>query len=176
MFASLRLNLVPFTIEMLHSIKAGPAHFYSKFGIILPVPFTEFPESIDNTLNQLKENTPGLAQSYAIIIKNSFSYIGQIGFFTPPDENGSIELGYEITHDFRGRGYADEAVKKIIQIAFDSTETKSIIAHTLPINNASSHLLIKNHFIYEKKVLSPEDGILWQWKLTKKLYLLKQMF
>jgi len=172
-----RLNLIPLTIEILQSIKAGAENLYSNFGILLPIPFTEFPESIDFTLNQLKDNpTRPPFQSYGIITKDRPTYVGQTGFLAPPDEDGMIEFGYEIALHFRGQGYADEAVKTMINIAFDSANVKTIIAHTLNVKNASNHILIKNHFIFEKVVMSQENGTIWQWKLPKNLHLLKQMF
>ena len=172
-----RIKLIPLTLEMIQSIMIGPEDFYSRFGIILPTPYTEFPGSMENSINSLKANhssSPFL--SYAIISKDQATYIGQAGFFGPPDETGTVELGYEIARDFRGKGFANEVIELLIKTAFEVTEVKSIIAHTLNTRNASNHLLIKNNFIFDRAVESDEDGTIWRWVLTRKMYLFKQMF
>lgn len=172
-----RIKLIPLTLEMIQSIMIGPEDFYSRFGIILPTPYTEFPGSMENSINSLKANhssSPFL--SYAIISKDQATYIGQAGFFGSHDETGTVELGYEIARDFRGMGFANEVIELLIKTAFEVTEVKSIIAHTLNTRNASNHLLIKNNFIFDRAVDSDEDGTIWRWVLTRKMYLFKQMF
>lgn len=172
-----RIKLIPLTLEMILSIMNGPEDFYSKFGIILPTPYTEFPGSLENSIESLNAtHSVSPFQSYAIITKEQATYIGQTGFFGPPDATGTVELGYEIALEFRGKGFANEVLELLIKTAFEVVEVKSIIAHTLSTRNASNHLLIKNNFIFAKTIVSEQDGTIWKWVLTRNMYLFKQMF
>lgn len=172
-----RINLIPFTIELLQSILAGDEVLYSKFGITLPTTYTNFPESIEYAINHFNENdTKPPFQSFAIISKNSSTYIGQAGFLSPPDANGTVEFGYEIALNFQGQGYADEVLKIMVHTAFEEPIVKSIIAHTLNTKNASNHLLIKNHFVFDGAVAGTEDGTVWRWLLTRRMHVIKQLF
>lgn len=43
--------------------------------------------------------------------------IGGIGFHGPADENGSVTIGYGLSPEARGQGYASEALRALLQFA-----------------------------------------------------------
>ncbi|MFD7668310.1 GNAT family N-acetyltransferase [Streptomyces sp. NPDC059788] len=43
--------------------------------------------------------------------------IGSLGFHRPPDENGSVTIGYGLVPGARGHGYAAEALRALLRLA-----------------------------------------------------------
>ena len=61
-------------------------------------------------------------------------------------ENGVAEIGYGILEEYRGQGYATEAVQAACRWAFRHTEVKSLEAETEAGNAASQRVLEKSGF------------------------------
>jgi ribosomal-protein-alanine N-acetyltransferase len=55
-------------------------------------------------------------------------------------------LGYGIDHDHGGRGYATQAVKLVVQVAFDDLGLHRVQAAVVPENKASARVLEKCGF------------------------------
>ena len=72
--------------------------------------------------------------------------IGGGGYKGKPTAEGMVELGYEITSNYRNNGYATEMARGLIAHAFTNNMVKSIIAHTLAEENASTKVLQKCGF------------------------------
>ena len=85
---------------------------------------------------------------YAIwlIVRKDGAHIGNLSFKGVP-ENGVAELGYGIDEEYRGWGYATEAVETILQWAFDQPGVSSVAAETEPDNAASRRVLEKCGFV-----------------------------
>jgi [ribosomal protein S5]-alanine N-acetyltransferase len=90
--------------------------------------------------------------------------IGSAGFKGPPDSGGMVEIAYGIVPTFEGRGYATEAAGALVGFAFGTGDVRSIRAHTLPVANASTHVLLKCGFRHTDNVVDPEDGPVWRWE------------
>lgn len=54
---------------------------------------------------------------WLIVEKTSGLAIGTIGFFGPPDESGTVMVGYGLIPASRGMGYATEALCALVQDA-----------------------------------------------------------
>lgn len=65
---------------------------------------------------------------WVMIECNSHSVIGDIGFLGPPDDTGSVEIGYSVILDRRRRGYATEAAGAIVQWAVSQPGVQVVIA------------------------------------------------
>ena len=171
-----RLTLIPFTIPMLEAMKDGQESFFELTSYHLPQKFTEFPDSMDYTIDAAKKKEPEMPwTSYAIIFNSEQTYAGQCGFKSSPDQNGHVELGYEIAEKYRLKGLANEVIQALIDLAFDHSEINIIIAHTLAEKNISNHLLIKNGFVFTKSIEDEEDGKIWKWSLSRKAYQLRKL-
>ena len=72
--------------------------------------------------------------------------VGTGGFMGPPDGAGTVELGYSIADDWRGRGLAKELVAGLAQQAADTGMVRRLLAHTDPENLASQRVLLANGF------------------------------
>ncbi len=63
--------------------------------------------------------------------------IGETGFHGPPDGSGTVEVGYSIVPDYRGRRFASEAAPAPIERAFERPGIRRITAECLDYNVAS---------------------------------------
>lgn len=79
-------------------------------------------------------------------ISRQRTLIGDGGFKTAPKPDGSIEIGYAVLSQFHGRGFATEAARAMIDMAFSQDSVNRIIGETLPDNAASIRVLEKLGF------------------------------
>jgi [ribosomal protein S5]-alanine N-acetyltransferase len=68
--------------------------------------------------------------------------VGGIGLFGPP-EGGQVEFGYGIVESRRGRGYATEAARALVQAALGLPGVTGVTAGVDPANAASVRVLEK---------------------------------
>lgn len=78
---------------------------------------------------------------YQIILRETGEVIGDIGFHGPPDEAGTVEIGYSIVEQYRGRGLAGESAVAICGLVWSRPEATRIIAQTDKDNAASAGVL-----------------------------------
>ena len=72
--------------------------------------------------------------------------IGNGGFKGPP-ANGLVDLGYSLLPEFQHHGYATEAVRALINWAFDHPQVQGIAAETLPELAPSIRVLERTGFV-----------------------------
>ncbi len=80
-----------------------------------------------------------------LIVRKDGANIGNLSFKGIPDE-GIVEIGYGIAEEYRGFGYATEALETILEWAFDQPGVTSVAAETGPDNLASQRVLEKCGF------------------------------
>lgn len=81
----------------------------------------------------------------ALIDKNSNTFIGQCGLLVQTvDNREELEIGYSLTPEVRGFGYAVEAAKKCRDFAFQNDFSDSLISIIHPDNIASQQVALKN--------------------------------
>ncbi|MEY8352788.1 GNAT family N-acetyltransferase [Lachnospiraceae bacterium 54-53] len=73
--------------------------------------------------------------------------VGGIGFKGAPDEHGTVEAGYDIHEEFRGQGYASEALGAMVEWCFKQPGVSCVRAQTEPDNLISQKVLKNNGFI-----------------------------
>lgn len=71
--------------------------------------------------------------------------IGELGFRGPQVDN-SVEIGYGINREYEGKGYTTEAVKAMLDWAFDNEEVLFVEAEAEESNAASLRILEKLKF------------------------------
>ena len=80
-------------------------------------------------------------QTRLIVHEGDRTLIGETGFHGPPDESGTVEVGYSIVPDYRGQGFAFEATRALIESALARPDICRITAACLDDNVASLSLL-----------------------------------
>jgi ribosomal-protein-alanine N-acetyltransferase len=81
---------------------------------------------------------------WLIELKQESFGAGLVGFKGLPDEIGRVEIGYILDPAFHGQGYMTEAVRALIDWAFQHDFCKAVIApNTLKSNPASNRVLEK---------------------------------
>jgi [ribosomal protein S5]-alanine N-acetyltransferase len=99
---------------------------------------------------------------WGIAIAQGDVLIGSCGLIFEENANGdpaSAELGYEIASTHWNRGYAGEALRAVIAHAFGALRLRELVAHVMPGNDASAHLLRKLGFESHGVV---KDAGFWQ--------------
>lgn len=91
--------------------------------------------------------------------------VGTCAFSASPKE-GRVEIAYFTFPEFEGRGIATLMATKLIEIAKASQDRLTVFAQTLPVVNASNHILKKLGFKFSGEVSHPEEGIVWEWQLN----------
>ncbi|MFD9209209.1 GNAT family N-acetyltransferase [Streptomyces sioyaensis] len=72
--------------------------------------------------------------------------LGSIGFHGPPDDEGFVEIGYDLSPSARGAGWATEAVRLLAGWAATHPEVRTVCALTEPENLPSQRVLERAGF------------------------------
>jgi len=91
--------------------------------------------------------------------------VGTCAFKGPPDHTRSVEIAYFTFPEYEHQGYATAMASMLLQAARSSPDVEHVIAHTLPEENASTHILRKLGMTCSGEVVDPEDGTVWRWSL-----------
>jgi ribosomal-protein-alanine N-acetyltransferase len=97
-------------------------------GATLPVEWPQ-PDLLD--VLPLQAAASAEAESFGVwlmIERESLSVVGDIGFLGPPDEAGSIEVGYSVIPNRRRRGYATESAAAIVEWALSQPNVQAVVA------------------------------------------------
>jgi RimJ/RimL family protein N-acetyltransferase len=68
---------------------------------------------------------------------------GLVNFHGPPDDRGFVEVGYELRPEYRGRGYAIDAVRAVFDWAAANHGVRRFRAGIAPGNERSINLVTK---------------------------------
>ena len=98
---------------------------------------------------------PGFAGWYVI---GAGELVGTAGFKGPPDDAGSVEIGYSIIPPRRRRGFAAAAVSLLVRHAFADPRVQAVLAETLPDGVASQAVLRANDFTPAGSRFDRDDG------------------
>jgi ribosomal-protein-alanine N-acetyltransferase len=100
--------------------------------------------------------------NWAIVLKEKSEIIGYIMLKGIPNEFGEVITGYDIDEDYRRKGYATEALNRLIQWIFENPKALSVIADTEKSNIPSCKLLEQVGAVQYKET----DELIW-WKIEK---------
>ncbi|MEK9519929.1 GNAT family N-acetyltransferase [Streptomyces venezuelae] len=114
--ATARLLLCPLTVEVAGAIvggEPGPGGVWAE----------GYPGVADVAVagrvvrRWVEDGDPGVFGAYEIRLLGSDLAIGGIGFHGPPDEIGVVTVGYGLVPSERGKGYASEALRALVEAA-----------------------------------------------------------
>ena len=102
--------------------------------------------TIDDARNFINKIIRSDSLYWAITLSDKNVLIGTICLFGFSVENYKCEIGYELLTNFQGQGIMKEAVKKVIDYAFNTIKVKKIEAFLHKDNQSSIKLLEKFSF------------------------------
>jgi RimJ/RimL family protein N-acetyltransferase len=150
--------LVPLNAQMRKTFQRSRAEFSQSLKLDLPEGWPEFPEAFGTDAPQ--EGPPWTG--YLFLANGAL--VGNGGFVGPPDQEGAVEIGYEIAPDYRNQGHATRAVRQLIELAFRSGASR-IIAHSLALPNASNAVMTKAGMRLIATCSHPEVGLTWRYAI-----------
>ena len=141
-----RLRLYAPSLSEIHELIRGErAELGERIGAAIPRewPNPHLTEALP-IIAEAMEQEPGDARWVWMVIEPiTARVIGDIGFHGPPRAGATIELGYVLTPDAQGYGYATEAASALIHWTFARTGVAEIIAQIDPANVASLRVAAK---------------------------------
>ncbi|PIF34204.1 ribosomal-protein-alanine N-acetyltransferase [Flavobacterium sp. 9] len=87
---------------------------------------------------------------WVINLKENKDLMGCVCLWNFDPENEIVEIGYEMLSEFQGKGIMGEALKKVIEYAFEEMKAKIITAFPSSDNNSSVAMLKKLNFEFEE--------------------------
>jgi ribosomal-protein-alanine N-acetyltransferase len=93
----------------------------------------------------------------AAVLKKGGELIGDIGISKVDCETNGLEIGYVVSEQYRGRGYATELVVAMTKFAASTFGAKVLYGRVIRGNDASSRVLEKSGFKFVKEELYADD-------------------
>lgn len=89
--------------------------------------------------------------------------LGSCSFVCPPSD-GSVEIAYFTFPPFEGQGVASAMAAELLAIARAADPRINVQAHTMPEENASTHILCRLGFEVAGLAQDEEVGEVWLWE------------
>ncbi len=90
--------------------------------------------------------------------------VGIGGYVAAPDAAAAVEIAYGTFASYEGRGYATATAGALLARAAASGRVRSAYAHTLPEENASTHILTRHGFARVGIAHDADAGLVWRWE------------
>ena len=104
------------------------------------------PEDVQSFVQMFLDQQPArprLKYQLAVVLKASGQLIGNCGIRLQEDEAHQADIGYELSPQHWGRGYATEAARAIVRFGFTELNVHRIWAWCIAENTASARVLEK---------------------------------
>ena len=98
--------------------------------------------------------------AWVIVERESGTVVGDVGFLGGPGADRTVEIGYSVIPSRRGRGYAAEAARALVDWALEEPQVDAVVAGCEPENSASIRVLEHVGFVRAGEL----DGQL-RWRL-----------
>ncbi|MCS3532722.1 GNAT family N-acetyltransferase [Chryseobacterium sp. JUb7] len=89
---------------------------------------------------------------WGISLKDHPNLIGTICLWKFSEDRKVAEVGYELLPDYHRKGIMSEALKAVVNFAFNELHLHEILAMTNTFNENSKGLLLKHDFILEESI------------------------
>jgi RimJ/RimL family protein N-acetyltransferase len=135
----LRLDrLVEADAPAMHKYRSDPE--VCRYQSFEPGPLADI-EAFIGRLQGDQFNVPGTWFQLAIRLEESGQLIGDLGIYFSADDPQQAKIGFTLSPDYQGRGYATEAVIGVLDHLFGSLQKHRVIASVDPRNGPSIALL-----------------------------------
>lgn len=164
------LRIIQCDAEILKGAISGNGKLAKILNLTVADNWTEFGiEALQYALDKLSESVEEKGWwTYFPVHKKDNKLIGSGGYKGSPTGDGTVEIGYEITPDYRNRGLATEMTMGLVENAFKDNRVKAILAHTLGEENPSTKVLTKCGFEKREDINNPDFGLIWKWELIRR--------
>ena len=107
---------------------------------------------------------------HAVVLSGQM--IGHAGFHGPPGINAAgepdaVELGYTIFAPWRGRGYATDAARMLMELAEEQGNVRRFVLSVSPTNEPSLAIVHKLGFVRTGESYDEEDGLEHVFQLSR---------
>jgi RimJ/RimL family protein N-acetyltransferase len=144
-----RLRLIAIDLALSELQLADPGTFFDLLGVEPPAvwpPELMDREALEWAHKALESNPASKGWLFWVFILTGRDggkdlACGAGGFKGPPDDAGTVEIGYSVLSEFRSRGLASEALEALIGWATASRKVQRVIGHTLPDLLASRRVM-----------------------------------
>jgi ribosomal-protein-alanine N-acetyltransferase len=168
LISTARLDLHPLLLPLLDALLEGDLA-----GADALAPFPVRPSSFagdDYVLRlrqgQLRADPAELPWLYrAAVLRETGEVVGRGGFHAPPDEAGTVEIGYRVLPQWQGRGLATELAGGLIDWGREQGAARCL-ATTVPENAASQAVLARLGFVRTGEQMDEVDGLEWVFSLA----------
>lgn len=140
-----RLNLIPAPIEFIELLIADEhVRAGELLNVIVPAGWPNDDEAragLSFHLKALQKDSAELLWRIRLIVwRSNRTVIGSINLKGLPDENGTVEIGWGVSPEYRRQGIAVEASEAVIEWVCSQPKVRRIIATIPPDNIASIHV------------------------------------
>jgi ribosomal-protein-alanine N-acetyltransferase len=166
------LQLLPIEQVHIEALLRTKSELAALLQVTVPDGWPHFPEAFSLSANESHAYTLLEADwgGYFFLHRKDRMLVGHGAFKGPPDDSGTVEIGYEIAFEYWNRGLATEAAQGMIAYAFSYQEVRAVIAHTLAQTNASNRVLQKVGMQFMAEVDDPGEGKVWRWQIKRDEY------
>ncbi len=106
----------------------------------------------------IKEKTKNNQTFYwGISLKGQSNLIGTICLWNFSEDRTVAEVGYELLPEYHRKGIMSEALKAVLNFAFNESHLQEIVAMTHKLNENSKRLLLKQDFVLQEGRI--DDGV-----------------
>jgi ribosomal-protein-alanine N-acetyltransferase len=95
----------------------------------------------------------------AMIASTPPRVVGCVGFHAPPDDDGRVEIGYDIVASERRKGYAREGIRALLDWAWATGRVRTCVASVTPHNAPSLALIDSFGFRHVGEQIDEIDGL-----------------
>ncbi len=167
-----RLRLRPLGLKDVRSlVEIGNEKLLSSFTMYLPFPF-----GVKDAKKVILDGTEGLKERrmyrFGIELNEQKKIIGIIDIYDINGRDRKAKIGYWLGKEYRGRGFASEAVNNVLDLAFKKLSLNKVSAKTLKYNTKSNNIL--NKFKFKRVAVLRKDKNIdgkltdtYIWELTK---------
>jgi len=145
-------------------------------------PMKDIPEALAEIEKYAKSFTDKQSIGWGVCLQSNNRLIGDFVFFFYNQAYYKTDLGYRLAQTYWQQGYGTEALRAIIQFAFETLHLHRINVDTRMDNLASVHLMEKVGFTHEgvrRECVRNADGSYQSWglygMLEEEYFLLKKV-
>jgi RimJ/RimL family protein N-acetyltransferase len=122
------------------------------------------PEEVRTAIEEMTTRAPGEPGGWvqlSVEERSTGRLIGDVGISPADDDPGVIKIGYTIAPEFQRAGYATEAVRALIDYAFDTLGVDVVRAYASAENAPSIRLAERVGLRLMERFEGVDDGVRW---------------